>query len=293
VRVGTDAGKGAGVAVGLLAVLLLIGARPQDTTVLAPDASAARAREVIQRAIQAMGGPAYLGVQDMTRTGRFSTFEHSGAARGTVRIVDLVKLPDKERIEYIYKTYFDAMIAVIHKTSSTFEVHNGDRGWTLTGGGVEEMPPDSIARVQEQRKKNINLLFRARLNEPDLVLRYTGQDTVDLKLVDWVEASDADRYTTRIAIDHATHLPVRAVFLFRDPDSRDPVQDDDYFSNYHPFQGIVTALQISHDHNGYHTSQVFLEDVKYNTGLSDSLFTRESLDQLWSKIGKGKSKGKD
>jgi hypothetical protein len=78
-------------------------ARPQDTTVLAPDASAARAREVIQRAIQAMGGTAYLGVKDITRIGRYSTFEHNGESRGTVRITDMVKLPDKERIQYTYK----------------------------------------------------------------------------------------------------------------------------------------------------------------------------------------------
>src|SRR5208282_1848573 len=94
----------------------------------------------------------------------------------------------------------------------------------------------------------------------------------------------------RIAFDHSTHLPVHAVFLFRDPESGDPVQEDDDYSSYHLIQGVVTPLQISHDHNGYHVSQMFLEDVKYNTGLSDSLFTRESLEQLWAKSGKGKGK---
>jgi hypothetical protein len=111
---------------------------------------------------------------------------------------------------------------------------------------------------------------------------------VDLKFVDWVEASDADRFTTRIAIDHSTHLPLRAVFLYRDSDTGDPVEDRDYFSNYRPIQGVMTPMQIAHEHNGYQSSQMFFEEVKYNTGLDDSLFTREALDRLASKKGKGK-----
>jgi len=270
-------------------------ARSQDTTVLAPDASAAKAREVIQRSIQALGGPAYLGVKDITRSGRYSTFEHSGAVTGTIKIIDIVKMPDKERIEYIFRREFETYIPLpldipFHKTGSAYELRNGENGWTLAGGGVEEMPPESLDRVREQRKKDINLLFRVRLNEPGMALRYTGQDTVELKFVDWVETSDADRFTTRIAIDRSTHLPIHAVFLFRDRETRDTVQDDDYFSSYHLIQGVVTPLQISHEHNGYHVSQVFLEDVKYNTGLSDSLFTRQALDELWAKSGKGKGK---
>ncbi len=253
---------------------------------------------MIQRAIRALGGPAYLGVRDVTRTGRYSTFEHNGAAMGPIKIVDMVKMPDKERIEYIFRREFETYIPLpidipFHKTGSAFEVHNGNQGWTLSGGGVDVMPPEAFDRVRQQHKKDIFLLFRSRLNEPDLIFRYTGQDTVNLKQVDWVEVSDADRFTVRIAIDHSTHLPVHAVFLFRDLESGDPVQEDDDYSSYHLIQGVVTPMQISHDHNGYHASQMFLEDVKYNTGLSDSLFTRESLEQLWAKSGKSKGKGKD
>jgi len=284
-------------------ILLLLAAwpgsaRPQDTTVLSPDASAAKAREVIQRAIRALGGPAYLGVKDATRTGRFSSFEHNGEVTGTIRLIVMVKMPDKERIEYIFRREFETYIPLpidipFHKTGSAFEVHNGEQGWTLAGGGVDEMSPEAFDRVLQQRKKDINLMFRTRLNDPDLVLRYTGQDTLDLKFVDWVEASGPDRFITRIAIDHSTHLPIHAVFLYRDRETGDPVQDDDSFSSYHLIQGVMTPMQISHDHNGWHVSQVFLEDVKYNTGLSDSLFTREALDQMWAKSGKGKGKGKD
>jgi len=262
----------------------------QDTTVLAPEASEAKARAVIQRSIQALGGAAYLGVKDTTRSGRYTTFEHNGESRGTVKIIDQVKLPDKERIEYNFKIYYgvDAPIPLLivdipyplSKRKSSFEVRNGDSGWILGSGGVIPLEAEALARMRLQRKKDINLLFRTRLNEPDLVLRYTGQDVVDLKLVDWVEISDADRFTTRIAFEQSTHLPVRAIFLYRDAETNDRVEDHDYFSNYRPVQGIMTAFQIGHEHNGYKVSQMFFEEVKYNTGLDDSMFTREALDHL-------------
>ena len=265
-------------------------ARPQDTVVLAPDASAARARELIQRAIQALGGPAYLGVKDMTRSGRYTSFEHSGATRGTIKITDIVKLPDKERIEYNVKMYYgvDAPIPLIFvdipyplsKTKSTFEVHNGDSGWILGAGGIVDMPAESLAHLREKRKKDLNLLFRERLNEPGLILRYAGQDVVDLKLVDWIEVSDSDRFTTRIAFEHSSRLPLRAIFLFRDPETGDRIEDHDYFSNYRPVQGVMTPMQITHEHQGYQVSQMFFDDVKYNSGISDEIFSRQGLEQL-------------
>lgn len=262
-------------------------AHPQDTTVLAPDASAAKAREVIQRAIQAMGGPAYLGVKDITRVGRYSTFEHNGESRGTIRITDMVKLPDKERIQYTSKMYYgvDAPTPLIDipmgKTNSSFEVRNGDMGWVLGSGGVVPLDAEALARIRQARKKDINLLFRTRLNDPSLVFRYTGQEVVDLKWVDGVEITDADRFRIRIAFDHATRLPLRSIFLYRDPDfDNQPTEDHDSYSLYRPVQGVITALQITHEHNGYQSSQVFYEEVKYNSGLDDSLFTRESLEHL-------------
>jgi len=281
-----------GVVSGILLSLALAfaPARSQDTAVLAPDASAAKARQLIDRCIQVLGGPAYLGVKDVTRSGRYTAFEHSGAARGTLKITDIVKLPDKERIEYNFKMYYgvDAPIPLLvvdipyplSKTRSSFEVHNGDSGWVLGSGGVVDLPADSLAHLREKRKKDLNLLFRQRINEPGLVLRYSGQDVVDLKLVDWVEISDEDRFTTRIAFDHSTHLPLRAIFLYRDPETGDRVEDHDYFSNYRPIQGVMTPMQITHEHNGYQASQLFYEDVKYNTGVSDEMFTREGLEQL-------------
>jgi len=270
---------------------LMSAARAQDTDILAPEASNRKAREVIQQSIQAMGGAAYLGVKDATRKGRFSRIQHNGQVTGTIQIVDLLKMPNKERLEYIFRHFYETFLPIpieapFHKTGTAYEVHNGDQGWLLGGGGVEELPRDVLEQREEQRRTSFNVVFRERLDDPTLVLRYGGMDVLDLKTVDWIEISDGGRYTALLAIDRATHLPLRTVYRSRDPKTRDIIEEVEHYSNYHAFQGVVTPMQILRDRNGWQNSQLFLEDVKYNTGLSDELFTREGLEAMAR--GKGK-----
>ncbi|HWF38447.1 MAG TPA: hypothetical protein VG322_08005 [Candidatus Acidoferrales bacterium] len=73
----------------------------------------------------------------------------------------------------------------------------------------------------------------------------------------------------------------------RNPDTRVTTKEFDLYSNYHPIDGIQTPFQIERSRNGMKIYQVFFDSCQYNTGLPASLFTKESLDERWQKIGKG------
>jgi len=263
-------------------------AHSQSPDTLMPEQSAAKARQVLQQAIQALGGAEYRGVKDSTCIGRLSTFEHNGTVTGTVKFVTSVKLPDKDRTEYSYKTYTDIIVAQLHKTNMTADAHNGDRGWTLNGGGVEDLPADAIALIQEQRRKSLNVLLRERLNEPGLEFRWGGTEVIDLRRVDWVEINDAEHHTMRLAFDESTHLPSRTVYETLDPATRERNEEIEYYSNFHTIQGVGTPYQRARERNGLKFYQAFYDECRYNTGLSDSLFTRESLEKLFAQHYKGK-----
>ncbi len=276
-----------------LALAVLAGActahaHAQSPDTLLPEQSEAKAKQVMRQAIQALGGPSYLGVKDSTCSGRMSSFEHSGTVTGTVKFVRSEKLPDKDRTEISYKTYTDVIIAELHKTNTTMEVHNGDKGWSLNAGGVEEWPPDALAANQEQRKRNINVLLRERLNEPGLVFRWAGLEMIDLHRVEWVEISDAEHHTIRVAFDEQTHLPSRLVYQTLDPETRERNEETEFFSNFHTVQGVGLPFQRARLRNGLKFFQVFYDDCKFNTGLSDDLFTRAALEERFAKTGKGK-----
>jgi outer membrane lipoprotein-sorting protein len=254
-----------------------VAAQTQNPELLLPEQSAAKAKQLLQQAIQALGGNAYLNVRDVTCSGRASQFGHSGELTGYEEFFDYTKLPDKERTEYSSKR-------------NIIEVYNGEKGWILDRGGVQDAPEEAINERRENEKKDLDAILRDRIKEPGMILRYAGPDVVDLKEADWVELVDSEGRTIRIALDRSTHLPIRKVAVTRDPSTRLRTEETEYYSNYHPIQGLETPFQVASDRNGLKISQVFLKECQYNTGLSDSLFTKESLEERWAKVGKKKKK---
>ena len=75
-------------------------ARAQNQEVLAPTQSEAKATQILQQAITALGGDAYLNVQDVTCTGRMTSFDHSGDL-AVSRISSLTRSLRKKRARKI------------------------------------------------------------------------------------------------------------------------------------------------------------------------------------------------
>ena len=267
-------GRGVGIAV-LVALSALAGpvrTGAQDD-VLTPDQSSAKAKQILQQAIAGLGGPAYLNVKDITVEARLGQFDHSGQLRGYAKILDIAIPPNKDRSENLPKR-------------NIIEVRDGDKGWDLDRGGVSEATITDIATSQEDDKKDIDNLLRHRIHEPGMIFRYAGPDVVDYQESDWVELVDSDNRTFRIAIARSTHLPVRKVVDTRDANTRMRSEEIEYYSNYHPIDGIQSPFQITRERNGIKIYQVFFDKFEYNTGVSDSLFTKESLEERWAKVGK-------
>ena len=258
----------ASLAAAILLVCLPRAAPAQNPDSLMPAESAARARAILDQAIEALGGQVYLRLRDSDCTARFAGFERSGEIGGLGEVRVLRQLPDKNRTEY-------------DKRGDIVTVYAGDQGWSLDRGGVSELAAQDITAYQEQLKNDAHFILRYRLDEPGLVLRYGGTEVVDLKQVDWVEVGDSEGRSVRIAVDRATHLPFRFVVSARDAEG---VRSEamTVYSNYRPIGGIQTAFQVSRFRNGQQVSQIFYSACKYNTDLSDDLFSRVSLDQHFS-----------
>jgi hypothetical protein len=248
--------------------------------VLMPEQSAAKAKQLIQQAIEALGGQAYLNVRDVTCTGKLSQFGHSGDLNGFETFVDYAVPPFKDRTENLPKR-------------NLIEVYNTDKGWVLDRGGVSEAAASDVARFEADIKIDIDNILRHRVHEPNMILRYAGPDVVDLKEADWIELVDSDNRTIRIAFARGTHLPIRKTVDIRDPNSQMKTEEIEYYSLYHPIDGVQTPFQITRERNGLKIYQVFFDKCHYNTNVSDALFTKQSLDERWDKVGKKEKKKQD
>jgi hypothetical protein len=263
----------AGWMLGVMALMPAPAAAQDQTEVLMPEQSTAKAKELIHLADEALGGSAYFGVHDVVCTGRLGQFGHSGEMMGYEKFIDYEKLPDKDRNENLPKR-------------NIIEIFNGKEGWLLDRGGVSEQPDDSVSQFQEDQKVDIDNILRYRWKEPNSILRYLGTDVVDLKEAEWIEFVDSENRSVRIAFAKATHLPIRKTVVMRDPGTHLRSEMIEYYSNYHPLQGVTTPFQITRERNHQKVYQVFFEDCKYNTNPSDALFTKASLDERWQQVGK-------
>jgi hypothetical protein len=265
----------------ILAGMTILGIVPashsQNPDEIMPDASAAKAKAILQQAIDALGGAAYLNVHTSDCTGRYAQFQHSGEIGGYLEVHEYREMPDKNRVEYDPK----ALIV---------DLYAGDKGWTLDRGGVSDVPAADMADYQEQLKMQMGNVLRNRMNDRSLFFRYGGSDVVDLKEADWVEIGDQGR-TLRIAVGRSDHLPIRSVLFGRDPKTGEKTEQSTYYTNYHPLDGIQTPFRESRFLNGRQVYQVFWESCSYNVDLPADFFTRASLEQRFSQEhGKNKKK---
>lgn len=264
---------------GMILLAASVPAHAQDGEILLPEQSAAKAKSLIQGMIQALGGNAYLNAKDTTCHGRLGTFGHSGMLSNYEIFVDYVKFPDKDRTEF-------------SKKRNIINISNGNQGWVLDRGGVSEEPASQIADNQSQLQFDLDYILRYRLNEAGMIFRYLGPDIVDLKEADWVEIDDPQGHEIKIAIAKLTHLPLRREVAMRDPVTHARTEDVDYYSNFHSIDGVMLYFGQTHIRNGMKVFQVFYDPdgCKVNSGLQDSFFTKESLEQRWAQVGGKKGK---
>ncbi len=276
--------------VSLLAVAIFASrASAQNPDTLMPEQSVAKAKQILSDLINALGGPGYTEIRESQCEGRRVLFGHSGDVIGNIGFTEFRRFPDKVRTEYLGKSHHNILPYLIGidgldlaHGGVVITLYNGDHGWTFDRSGINELPAASIADFQEQVKRNIDNLLRLRLNEPGIAIRFGGNDTVDLKQVDWVEITDSQERKFRLAVDRSTHLLVRSVVITKDEENQQINEDVSIYSKYQLKDSAWTPLQISREHNGRRSVQVFYDNCRYNPGFSDELFNKTSLSKQGS-----------
>lgn len=281
----------------LVALILVIGASPAKAQDLLPEQSVAKAKQLLQQVIAALGGDAYLNVHDMDCDGRVAQIGTNDEMMEYTLFRDMWIFPDKNRTEYIIKgenTMLAFMLGMdspyVSRGGVLITLFDGKDGWTLDKGGVSAQPAEAVRNFDEQVKTGMNNMLRERRNDPGVEIRYAGVDIIDLKEAEWIEFTDASHREMRLAVDHFTHLPVRWVVSKRDPDTKERTELSTSYTQYQTMDGVKTALSMVRERNGNKILQMFLQSCKYNSSLEAQLFTRAALEQRSAEIAKKANK---
>src|SRR3954465_8470268 len=172
---------------------------PQATT---PEdiASAKQARAVLDKMIAALGGPAYLNIQDMEQNGRVYGFDHNGdAADPGAPFVRYWKWPDKDRVELL-------------KHRDWILIYNGNDANEITYHGTHPVDPKALKTYLERRSYSLEQVIRQWLNDPKTALYYDGQTISENKQAEKVSMIASDHRGVTLYIDANSHLPLRKTY---------------------------------------------------------------------------------
>ncbi len=226
-------------------------------------ANARKAKTLLQQAIDALGGQAYLTVRNLQQTGRGYTFYHGRPTSNGVLYWRFAEFPAKERVE-------------LTKERDIAELYIGDKGYEITYKGAHPIEPKDLTDYLRRRKFSLETILRTWVNDPGVALFYDGDaiaaqhPSVQITLINSKDES------VDLFLDVETHLPIKKSFQWRDPVDRQKNLEEEIYDNYRQVQGIATPYDVSRYFNGDMAGQRFLNSVSYNESLDPAMFDPNS-----------------
>lgn len=228
------------------------------------DASSKKARALVQRGIEALGGQAFLSYTDMESEGRTYGF-YKGEPRGTgAPFWRFWKWPDKERLELL-------------KTREWVIVYNGDKAVETTYHGNAPVEPEQLSDYLRRREYSVEAVFRNWIGEAGVAFFYDGAAIANQKPAERVTIMNTRNQSVSLFFDKNSQLLVMKSFTWRDPRDRERNEETETYDNYRAVQGVMTPFSVTRTRNGMNTSQRFITSVKYNQGVADSMFVLPAL----------------
>jgi hypothetical protein len=237
---------------------------PPSQSIPVDQANVQKARAVLNQTIQALGGSAYLNIQDITQEGRTYSFYHGRPNSLGILFWRFYKFPDKDRIE-------------LTKQRDVVYVYNGDKGTEITFKGPRPEEAKDLTEYLRRRHFSLEWVLRKWLSEPGVALFYEGQTVAEEKPVEQVTVMNTHNEGVTLYLSTDDHLPVKKTYSWRDPTDKERNIEDEVYDNYREVQGVMTPHTVTRFYNGDMSSQRFMTTVSYNKGIADSQFEAGAL----------------
>jgi hypothetical protein len=233
---------------------------PASSAIPTNQENARKARAIVDKAIQALGGQAYLTWRTQSSQGRSYTFHNGEANSRGVLFWRFREFPDKDRFE-------------LTKKRDWIEIFNGDKGYEITFRGIRNLDDkDELQPYLRRRHYALDVVLRTWLNQPGLAFFYEGQTVAAQKETDQVTILNARNEGVTLNFDINSHLPVKRTFSWRDPTDEQRNTEGEIYDNYRPIQGIMTPFVVTRTYNGQMSAQTFLNAASYNEDFKPDFF---------------------
>ena len=233
----------------------------------AAETAAERGKRVISEALQALGGEAFLCMEDRVESGRgYGFYREQLSGLAVVKIYTRYLAPVAGQLAVRER---DAQ----GKSEDYVVLFTENGAWEITFRGARPLADLRYANYQDSTLRNIFYILRQRLNEPGLLFYSRGMDMYENRPVEIVDITDAANRTVTVYFDQLTKLPVRQMFKRRNPEYKDFDTEVMVFSKYRDVGGGVEwPCAIWRERNGEKTFEMYSDSVAINRSLKDDLF---------------------
>jgi hypothetical protein len=239
------------------------GTRKPDAPKPQPAKVDEKAQAVLARAVEALGGAAYLGVRTVVSQGYYTQFrEGVGGIPSTFR--DYMVFPDRERTEFK------------GVGGRSVQVNTGDTGWLFDARkkALTEVTPEQAADFRTVMRTSVDNVLRGWWRAEGATLSYVGRREAGLaRRNEVVKLSYTDGFEVEFEFDAREGLPSKVVY--RRPNAEgETVEEEDRYAQFLSVGAVRFPYVIDHYRAGVQTSRVNYDKVEVNAAVPDSLFAK-------------------
>jgi len=239
-------------------------AKPDAAKPAAPTVDA-KAASIIARALEAMGGSAYLGVRAVVSNGYFTQF-HDGMPGTPIGFRDYTVFPDRERTEFKGSTV------------KSVQVNTGDTGWIFDGmkasKPINDLNAEQVADFHLSMRTSIDNILRGWWRTEGASLSYVGRREASVgRRNETVRLTYPDGFEVEFEFDEREFLPAKMKYKKQNGEG-ETVEEEDRYAQFQTFGAARVALIVDHYRAGVQSSRVNYDDVQLNASVHDSLFNK-------------------
>jgi hypothetical protein len=222
-----------------------------------------KAAGIIERAVRAMGGAAYLGVKTVVSQGHLTQID----ARGTglpVAFRDLMVFPDRERTEFR-----GALVRLV-------QVDTGETGWVFDAikKQINDIKPEQVEDFRVSMRTSVDNVLRGWWRADGASLAYVGRREAGVgRRNEVVRLTYPDGFAVEFEFGATDGLPAKALYK-RQNAQGEVVDEEDRYAQFQTIGGVQTPFIVDHYRAGEQSSRVNYDSVEFNAPVPDSLFAK-------------------
>jgi hypothetical protein len=227
-----------------------------------------KSEQIINRAIEVLGGNNYLNVRTVTGRGYYTQYK-DGMSQLPAKFVDYLVYPDKERTEFT------------GGGTHVIQANAGDGGWIFDGASknLKDQKPEQIEDFKFGLRTSLENLLRGSWRKEGAKLSYVGRREAGLaKRNETIRLTYPSGFWIEYEFGAKDGLPAKIIYLRKrknfDSGEIEEMPEEDRLATPITIDGITAPWVIDHYIAGKQSSRITYESIEYNRPISDSLFTK-------------------